>query len=104
MSLTISPSAGDDNVCKTTKLASLSSGLVVPGVNLSTSSVSSSGHRVMPGLYSDSQVGQNILGSVAQDAIWRDPRSQVNNLRYAVTAFSNGISSKWVKRLKSRKR
>src|SRR2546421_9167030 len=60
MSLTISPSAGDDNVCKTTKLASLSSGLVVPGVSLSTSSVSSSGHRVMPGLYSDSQVGQNI--------------------------------------------
>src|SRR5207302_7049835 len=61
MSLTISPSAGDDKVCKTTNRASLSSGAEVCGVNRSTSSVSSSGHRVMPGLYSDSQVGQNIL-------------------------------------------
>src|SRR5437588_36418 len=72
MSLTISPSVGDDNVCKTTNRASLVSGAALSGVNRSTSAVSSSGHRVMPGLYSDSQVGQNMFESVAQDAILCD--------------------------------
>src|SRR6185503_8763691 len=63
MSLTISASAGDPRLCSATNFASLESCIAVSEVNRFTSSDSSSGHRVIPGSYSDSQTGQNIFDS-----------------------------------------
>src|SRR5687768_14950779 len=65
MSLTISASTGDDKVCSATKFASLSS----PALTcVATRSTPSSGHFVIPGLYSASQIGQNIV--LRSQAIW----------------------------------
>src|SRR4030081_718088 len=101
MSLTISASAGEDKVCNATNLASLPSCAPASTLRRSTNVAPSSAQWVIPGSYSASQVGQNMVEIVAQDAILRTG-PQVNNLRYftALTARSNGISSKCVKRLK----
>src|SRR6185503_7587405 len=61
MSLTIWASAGDPSFKSDTNRASLLSRPVFSGVSRSTNCVSSSGQRVMPGSYSASHVGQNIL-------------------------------------------
>src|SRR5436309_12174226 len=72
MSLTISASAGDDSVCKVTKRASLLSCTAVSGVRCSTRSAPSSGQRVIPGLYSDSQTGQNMIRFQVSDFRFRE--------------------------------
>src|SRR5260370_41819811 len=61
MSLTISASAGDDKVCSVTNRASLPSCAPASTLRRSTNSAPSSAQRVIPGSYSDSQVGQNII-------------------------------------------
>src|SRR5262245_56775857 len=61
MSFTISASAGEPSRYSWTKLASLVSVAPVSGDNLSTNCASSSGQRVTPASYSDSQIGQNIF-------------------------------------------
>src|SRR5258708_1828564 len=72
MSFTISASAGDDKVCKATNRALLPSCAPSSMFRRSTNSAPSSAQRVIPGSYSDSQVGQNIVEIVAQDIILRD--------------------------------
>src|SRR6185437_15455967 len=63
ISLTISASAGEPRLWRATNFASLESCIAVSEVSRFTSAESSSGHLVMPGSYSDSQTGQNILDS-----------------------------------------
>src|SRR6476469_7501886 len=60
MSFTIWASTGEQRFCSGTHFASLLSWAVLADVSRATSSELSSGQRVIPGSYSDSQTGQNI--------------------------------------------
>src|ERR1041385_9360738 len=85
ISFTISASAGEDKVCRTTNRAPLLSCSAVSGVRRSTSSAPSSGQRVMPGLYSDSQVGQNM--------------QSVSSLKFQVSSYGSSFHLKVSARL-----
>src|SRR5688500_1540873 len=88
MSLTISASTGDDKVCSVTKFASLSSPTLT---RVATRSAPSSAHFVIPGWYSASQIGQNIV--LHSQAIWyacsdfTDVTSNCSSCRQTLSGF-----------------